>query len=219
MGSREHPVERAVWRMRRTRVEVLAELRDARLDAGLSQELVARAIGISRPSLSRLERGTVADLPLGMLARFAGAVDRDLVIRVYPGSGGVRDAAQLRVLDRTCARLGTDWGWRREVPLPEHQDQRAWDAVGTHRGTGLMIWVEAESRIRDVQALVRRLMLKRRDGRATRLIVVVNDSRHTRTAIRAEAAALREAFPAHPRRSLAALSRGLDPGADCLLIL
>src|SRR5262245_46289769 len=140
MGSRERPVERAVWRMRRTREDVLSELREARLEAGLSQERVARAVGISRPSLSRLERGAVRDLPLGVLARFAGAVDRDLVIRLYPGPGGIRDQAQLRLLERTRARLGTEWNWRTEVPLADSQDQRAWDAVATHRTTRLVIW-------------------------------------------------------------------------------
>ena len=67
------------------------------------------------------------------------------------------------------------------------QDQRAWDAVittvaqaGDGRPRRCLIGVEAETRLRDLQALQRRLALKRRDGGVDRVILLVADTRSNR---------------------------------------
>jgi len=98
-------------------------------------------------------------------------------------------------------------------------DQRAWDAVATHVETGLVIWVEAESRLSDVQAVQRRLALKRRDGGAGRMLLAVNDTRINRDAVRIAGSSLRNAFPADMRQALMLLARGQDPRADVLVLL
>jgi hypothetical protein len=105
------------------------------------------------------------------------------------------------------------------VPLPILGDLRAWDAVWTHRATGLRIHVEAETRLGDVQALLRRLALKRRDGGVARLVLVVADTRTDRAVVRAAAAELAGAFPAEIRQAMVGLRAGTDPGADVMLLL
>ncbi len=105
------------------------------------------------------------------------------------------------------------------MPLPGPGEQRAWDLVGTHVGTGLQIWVEAESRIHDAQALLRRLALKRKDSDATRVILVVSATHGNREALREAADAFAEAFPARARQAIPELLAGRDPGDDVLLIL
>ncbi len=190
-----------------------------RIRGGLDQTTVARRVGMSRSRYSRIERGEEPLVPALMLARMCGALGLDLAIRAYLGADPLRDAAQIRIMDLLRRRLGPGWTWHTEVPLPIENDQRAWDAVGTHRQTGLSVWVEVESRLHDSQALLRRIALKRRDGDATRVLLVVPSTRNNRDAIRAASASLAEAFPADMRRAMRRLAAGDDPGADALLIL
>ena len=217
--SREDPVDRAVRRFRRQLGDVFEDLRSARSSAGLSQKMVADRVGISRSRLSRIEVGDESLVPAEILARLAGVVGLDISLRAYPGGRRLRDGTQTRVLDRVRDRLGIQWSWQAEAPLAIPGDQRAWDLVGTHRVTGLVIWVEAESRLRDSQALLRRLALKRRDGAATRLILVLNDTRANREAAREAATSLAGAFPSPMRSAIPRLVEGEDPGGDVLVIL
>ena len=103
--------------------------------------------------------------------------------------------------------------------LPIVGDQRAWDLVGTHKVTGLVIWVEVVSRLRDSQSLLRRIALKRRDTAATRVVVVLNDTHANRAAVRDVAASLRESFPCDMRRAMLDLVAGSDPGEDLMVFL
>jgi transcriptional regulator with XRE-family HTH domain len=219
MTAREDPVTRATHRVRDSLRALVADIREARLAAGLSQQAVANAIGISRSQLSRIEHGIKTDVSIILAGRLAGAVGLDLSIRAYAGAMRIRDQVQLLLLARAQARLGHSWRWRLEVVLPMPGDQRAWDAAATHKVSGVRIWVEAESRIHDVQALLRRIELKRRDSHADRVVLLVNDTRANRDALRDAAAAFASAFPASPRSAIGALVAGRDPGADVLLVM
>lgn len=81
-----------------------------------------------------------------------------------------------------------------------------------------VVMVEAETRVDDVQALVRRIRTKQRDLAATRVILLLGDTRHHRALARDEAR-LRDEFPVAPRACLRALADGQDPGGDALLLL
>lgn len=73
--------------------------------------------------------------------------------------------------------------------------------------------------MRDVQALLRRLALKQRDGDVEGgVLLVLNDSRHHRELLQWHGAILREAFPIGAREALARLSRGQAPGSAIVLI-
>jgi hypothetical protein len=85
-------------------------------------------------------------------------------------------------------------------------------------GTDFDAVVEAETRLDDVQAIERRLRGKQRDLGAKRAILLVADTRHNRAVI-AQVPDLAERFPIGTRAALHALSRGEDPGGDCLVIL
>ncbi len=58
------------------------------------------------------------------------------------------------------------------------RDRRAWDAV--IEGQGWRIGVEAETRLHDVQSLLRRVALKQRDGAVSAVILLVNDTANNR---------------------------------------
>jgi hypothetical protein len=82
-------------------------------------------------------------------------------------------------------------------------------------GTAL---VEAETRVTDFQAVERKSALKARDLGADRSILLVADTRINRRSLDLHPE-LRERYPVPTRRCLAMLSRGKDPGGDCLIML
>ncbi len=196
-----------------------ADLRDARLAAGLSQRQIALAIGVPRSTIERLELGQLPNLSIRAAAMTAAAVGLDLGVATYPGGRHARDVAQIRLLERLRARLGLDWRWQYEVPLPLDRDRRAWDASAVHATTGIRIRVEAETRFRDVQGVLRRIALKRRDDGSPRVVLLASDTRTNRLRWHDAEAIFTDAFPVGTRAALSALALGRDPGRDALVFL
>jgi len=217
MPAQERATDRATLRATRATIELAAEMRSARLAHGLSQAAVGRAIGLSQPRVSLIERGKWPAVPFVLLARMCAAVGLELSARAFPGGQPVRDAAHLALLGRLRSCLAPAFRWRSEVPLPIPGDLRAWDALIT--GTGTSIGIEAETRITDVQALERRVALKKRDAGVDRVVLLVNDSRWNRSVLRGHADTLEPAFPIPRVIALRALAAGHDPGGDSLILL
>lgn len=219
MATRERPIDRGRSRGLRALRDFAQEFHAARRASGLSQEAVARTSGVSRASIGRLERGTLSDLSIKRAAALAALVGLDLVVRAYPGSMSERDAAQLRLLQRMVHRCGPDWAWEFEVPLELGGDQRAWDARATNRVTGAVFVVEAVTRVTDVQSLLRRIALKQRDAGDPRVILLLSDTRTNARVLSTRDDILSSAFPVRTRAAFRALDRGLDPGADAIVVL
>jgi transcriptional regulator with XRE-family HTH domain len=202
---------------RRTLATLGGDLRDARLGAGLSQRSVASAAGMSRAQLGRIERAEIAGLSLDQASRASSAVGLRLVIRTYPDGDPVRDAAHRALLERFRRLLPAGTTWRTEVPLPIPGDRRAWDAVATQASR--VIALEAETRLTDLQALERRLALKRRDGGIDVVILVVADTRTNRRVLESAREELRTAFPLDRRAILGTMRTGqLPPGSGLLAL-
>ncbi len=147
---------------------------------------------------------------------------KELSSRAYPAGPPIRDAAQRALLARLRARLAIGLRWRTEVPVRDRPsvgplDHRAWDAAVD--GPDWSLRVEAETRVRDVQALERKLTLKQRDGGVDVVILLLNDTRHHRDLLTSDGAGLRERFPISARNALRALGRGEDPGGNSLVLL
>jgi transcriptional regulator with XRE-family HTH domain len=217
VSTRDRALNRGTRRGRRFLIEIGQELRERRLQLGLSQAAVADALGISRAQVSRIERAALPSLSLVTAARLASLLGLELAVRLFPGGPPLRDAGHAALLARFSGRISATFRWRIEVPLPIPGDQRAFDGLLTK--PGLSIAVEAEMRPRDLQALQRRMELKKRDGAADRLILLVPDTRSNRDAIRAAGASLAGAFPAGTRQVMSALAAGRDPGSDGLVVL
>ncbi|HUG49291.1 MAG TPA: helix-turn-helix domain-containing protein [Candidatus Limnocylindria bacterium] len=193
------------------------EIRLARRSLGSSQRLVAQAAGISAPSLSRIERGKAPGVGLVLLARLCEVVGLELSARAYPGGRPVRDSRHAKLLTRFRSLLHRALGWGTEVPLPQQGDQRAWD--GMVSGNGWRYGTEAELNPIDGQALVRRVNLKRRDGRVDGVLLLLPDTRQTRQFRREFAGLLGEEFPVPGNRALELLSAGADPGGSAVIVL
>jgi transcriptional regulator with XRE-family HTH domain len=216
-------VQRALDRGSRRGERILQSLADGflekRIAVGLSQQTVADACNVSRPTYSRSETARRRDLSIVEASQIATVPGLDLVVRLYPGGEPLRDAAQQERLRRLLGQVQPPLGFRTEVPLPpwpERMEQRAWDAVLTDGRERTA--VEVEMRIRDGQALERRLALKRRDDKVENFVLVVADTRTNRQLLR-EHPDLFSDLPRLTRRAvLVAVRAGRHPPSGVVLL-
>lgn len=217
MVSRERRFDRARRLARQWLLRFGEELREARLGAGLTQREVGRLAGISHSEVSRIERGLAPHVAYETLVRLGAVVGLDVPLRVFPAEDAVRDSAQLALLAGFRRLLPRNLGWRTEVPLDVPGDRRAWDAIVD--GPGWRMPVEAETRLRDVQACSRRIALKRRDDGRDAVILLVADTRANRRALRLAAADLAAEYPVPGHAALAALAAGRQPEGGAIVLL
>lgn len=219
MGASERTVNRAKVRALGTVRSIGTELREARIGGALSQQRVADAAGISRARYSAIETGSAPTLRFIEAAQAAAVLGLDLVVKLYPGAGPLRDEGQAKRLSRLLGNVGPPLRDRREVPLPIRdgiQEQRAWDAVLT--GNGERTAIEVEMRIRDAQALERRLTLKRRDDPPDHFLLVLADTTTNRRVLRENPGAFADLPRLRPSRVLADLAAGRHPPAGLVMI-
>lgn len=192
-------------------------IRSGRLAAGLTQAQLGVAVGLSAAEVSRIERAHATWLSVATASEICAVLGLDLWVRAFPAGDPIRDAAHARLLERLRGEMASPLRVRAEVPLPLPRDPRAWDVVATDAlGSAAF---EAETRVTDGQALLRRLSLKRRDGGVDRLILVVANRRANRTAIRTIRELMRTDFPLDDRAILDALRSGRLPAAGGVLFL
>jgi hypothetical protein len=103
------------------------------------------------------------------------------------------------------------------VPIPIAGDLRAWDAV--LRIGSVSIGVDAETRLRDFQAVDRRLMLKARDSGVTASILLVSASRTNRSILREVDGIARINYPISSSDALACLEAGTSPDGNAIVLL
>jgi transcriptional regulator with XRE-family HTH domain len=192
------------------------ELRDARLARGLSQAEVSQRLGQRRVRVSAVERRHPKQMTIDQLARQAAVLGLKLSMRLYPVGAPIRDAAQLKYINRLVARIGGGWSVALDVPIPLSGDLRAIDVV--LRGV-CTVAVEVITRLRDIQAELRAAQLKRRDLGADRLIIVLAGTHTNRAALNEARLSLSAAFELDTKRVLAALAAGKDPGRDAIVVL
>ena len=213
---RDRPTDESSRRADWQRQRIGREIRDARRTAGVSQDRLGRAIGVSGSEVGRIERAEAPWLTVATAVRLLRATGLDLWFKTYPFGSPMRDAAHTALIDRLTRRLPPVVRWQREWPIPAAGDHRAIDLVllGLPKRTG----VEAETRLLDEQALLRDLHLKQRDAGLERMYLLVLKSRLNSEALR-HATGLREGFPLRTRAVLAALGAGRDAEANGIIVL
>jgi transcriptional regulator with XRE-family HTH domain len=218
MSTRERRAERAVVLAGRLSAAARTEFRQSRISSGLSRSDVARAAGVSPSQVDRFERGELRDIRLGPLCRLSVAVGLVPSLRFFPDGDPLRDAAQSRALGRLRARIAATAPFQTEVPLYGRSDLRAWDAVvdtGACRDA-----FEVETRLWDLQATTRRILLKLRDDQTIQhVFLVVADTKADRRALAAGRELLRGGFPLDTREVLASFGAGRCPGSCGVVIL
>jgi transcriptional regulator with XRE-family HTH domain len=215
--TRERPADRGRRLVRNNITRLLADIRRSRVAAGLSQREVARAVGVSHSSLSRLERGRVDDPSLAVLGAVCAVVGLDLALKAYPGGDPLRDRAQRALLERFRVVLHASLRFLVEQPLSIPGDLQSWD--GTVVGPQWLCRVEAETAITDGQALAHRLHRKVRDDASPLVILLIADTRRNRAAMTLLAPLLGDEFRLDTRGVLGALRRGDRPAASGIVFL
>ncbi|CAN5478032.1 hypothetical protein BH24CHL9_BH24CHL9_05790 [soil metagenome] len=161
------------------------ELRAARSSAGLSIRVTARAAGISASHLSRIERARVRNISIRNVALLFAVLGHRLSVKAYPDASPLREEAHARLLERLRRQLPRGATVRTEVPLGLPGDLRAWDAEIRLREA--LCKVEAETALRDLQAVDRRLALKMADDHVDHVLLVIADTRPNRRVLRSSA--------------------------------
>lgn len=217
MPPKERSIDRGTRRGTAIVVELGRELRLARLQHGLSQEALGHAIGMSDTQVGRIERGQVPGASVGCLARLLSVAGLELSARAYPTGAPLRDKAQLAWLNRLRGQVAAAFTWRTEVPVGAVGDLRVWDAVLSLGGDRMGI--KAETRLTDLQAVQRRITLKRRDSEVGRAVLLLADTRTNRVMTRTFEMSIRNAFPIPGRVALWALREGQLPSGSALILV
>ena len=217
MANRTRPDYEATRLGRWMLLDVGRELRLARISGGLRQRDVARAVGMSRGRVCRIEQGRVRTVSIPDLSRLAAAVGLKPYVKLFPLGRRLLDAPQIALLARLRRRLHPSWSWATEVPIPLPGDLRSADCVVATAECRVL--VEAYTRLADYQAQTARAAHKKRDMGADRLVLLLSATHANRAAAREARAVAGGSFPLGTRRTLSALADGKDPGADAIVFL
>ena len=220
MAIRRRPIDIGTARGRELVSFAAREFLGARTNAGLPQDEVGPAAGMSRSQYGRIELGLSPDVSLAAISRIAAVLGLQASLRFFPATDPIRDTAHAALLERLRTRCHPSLRWRTEVPLPAHGDLRAWDAIiDGFTPRQIRGGVEAETRPVDVQALERKLALKERDGAVDWMILLLADTRHNRSFLRGPGETLKTRFPLDGRRALELLAVGVSPEASSIVLL
>jgi transcriptional regulator with XRE-family HTH domain len=218
MATRERPGDLGAEDARTIYQKTAREIRQARIAGGWSQEVVARAAGMSRTQLYRLEKGKLEEPGIEAICRASRAVGLSVSVTQHPTGERLRDTPQLRLADDFAVIPASPIIQRREVPLPIEGDLRAWDMLISEGRR--IAFVECETRLGDLQALARRLALKLRDDpRGDVLILVVRSTAHNRRVLAQHREALRAEFPLDGAAIARALRAGRIPTASGIILI
>lgn len=200
--------------LRRAAVRFGEEFRELRLASGLSQAAVARAIGVSRSVICRMEAGD-EEVAAFIRARAAAVVGAEFRLGLYPsGPALIRDAAQASLVERVLTMRHPSWRATVEAPLPG-PGRRSTD-LRLERLDEIVL-MEAETRIRALEAIVRECQAKRAavaetgTGRRVHVVLVLPPTRHHRALVRAHPETIRAAFPVPSEELERALRGGAGP--------
>jgi transcriptional regulator with XRE-family HTH domain len=217
MATRESKADRGRRRARELAAHVLTQLRDARVTAGISQAQMAKSLGWSQQNYSRFELNQLGDVSLIDVFAATALLGLEPSLSLHRQGPAIRDAGHEALIGRLLRLLASAWQAAREVPFPNPGDPRWWDVLlrlPDHR-----LGVEAETRIRDVQALTRRMKERASQGGADALLLILSDSGHNRSLVDQLRSALGDEFQARPRDILQALRAGQAlPGSGVILL-
>lgn len=197
------------------------QVRDLRLDAGLSQAAIARAADIDPGHLSRIEAGT-ARPSLMTLVRISLPLGAEAGVRFFAGAGPrLRDRFQAPMVEALIRGLDPRWIAEPEVTVVG-PTRGVIDVVLTERRAHLIVAVEAHSELRRLEAQLRWASVKAealpssrpfRSAAAERgtepevsRLLLLRSTAESRALARRFSATLAAAYPARASDAFAALT-------------
>jgi transcriptional regulator with XRE-family HTH domain len=218
MGTRETRLQRGRRKGDELSRVLIGQLRTARQLAGVSQRTLAQEVGWSQSELSRLEHFEFQSVPLLRLCEIGSVLGLDLAGGFSPAGDSVRDRGHQKVRGRFGSLVASPpYGMIHEAPFPGLEDLRSWDIL--LKLDDFLVGVEIETRVRDVQACVRRIRGRERSGGVDEIVIVLADTAHNRRIAGELREALGARFATDPIEIVAALRSGLRiPGSGVILI-
>lgn len=221
VASKETRLQRGRRKARALASRTLAEIRETRVANGISQRTMASELGISQPQYWRVESGKVDEVSLARLCEIASVLGLEPSLALHPIGDPVRDKGQQAVAKRLEGILSSAWSVTSETLLPLPGDTRSWDKLLRLLGAPVrhLVGVDIESRIYDIQGLVRRTRLRERDGGVDAILIVLSDSATNRRLADQLRDALGPEYASSNRALRGALRRGeVLPGSGVVLI-
>jgi len=141
-------------------------VQDLRISRDLRQEDVAARAGVSRPTVSRLERGLIDGLTVGALRAISRALGMPSVVSLgwrSPEIDRLRDRLHAAMVEQVAAALSS-LGWEL---VPEHSfnqygERGSADILAWHRASSALLIVETKTRLFDLQDTLMAINRKRR---------------------------------------------------------
>lgn len=206
MATSETRLQRGTRRGRQLQHAAIEDLREKRVLAGLSQAELARELGCGQAEVSRLE-SEKADITLVRVAQMCSLLGLRPRLELYPLGEPLRDAGQMKLIACFRAILAPIWHVMLEAPFPTLGDLRSWDVLLRLSST-YRIGVEAETRVRDQQELVRRIRQRELHGGVDAILIILSDSLHNRRLVGGLREALGSAYATPTGPILASLRTG-----------
>lgn len=218
MGTRETRLDRGRRRGERLVRELMGQLVSRRESLNISQRTLAADLGCSQSEVWRLEHLVrVNDVSLVRMCELASLLGLELGASLHLIGDPVRDKGHVALLSRLCALLADAFRVMYEAPLPLPGDRRSWDLLLRHPEQ--LIGIEAETRIRDMQYLVRHVRERERDGGVDEIVLLLAESTANRRMLSSLREMLGDRFATPPRGILAALRSGSRvPGSGVVLL-
>ncbi len=192
-------------------------LREIRIRRGLRQADLARAAGVSAPTISRLERGHVATFTVETIRAVAKALDvrMDLSPRWRGGDLDRLLNARHSALHERVARYFRElpeWVAEPEVSFAIYRESGVIDILAWHPGRRMLLVIELKTDIADVNELVGTVDKKSRlaiqvaagrgwdvKGASVSIWLIVADGHTNRRRVQAHGSMLRAVFPSDGR--------------------
>ena len=186
--------------LRRTCIRCGEDFCEIRLRAGVSQAAVARAVGVARSVICRIEQGD-PDVSPRIRARAAATLGADLRISIYAESAPlIHDAAHARIVEAVLELRHSRWRTTIESPVPGPGRRSSDIRLDSRLDT---ILLEVESRVRALEAIIREGNEKRAAVAATigpdrriHVVLVLPPTRHHRALVAAHPRIVASAYPA-----------------------
>jgi hypothetical protein len=176
---------------------------------------------MSQANYCRIESGQVPELSVERVSEIASILGFEISLGLHPIGVPLRDKGQLAVGRRFDALLSAVWRVTNETLLPGTGELRAWDKLLRLIGETPphLVGVDIETRVWDVQAIVRRTRGRERDGHVSQILIVLGNTAHNRQIADQLRHELGSNYETSPRQILAALRAGRRlPGSGVVLI-
>lgn len=216
MSTRETRRDRGLRRGREIETRLVEELRSTRTTSDVSQRAISNALGWSQADFWRLETHRIHPSIVD-ISEVASLLGLELSAGLHPVGEPLRDKGHQALIRRFRAELASAFKVLAEVPLPTPGDRRSWDLL--LRLPAQLIGVEAETRIRDMQRLVRHVHQREGDGGVDAIVLLLAATRTNRQLIEETRLALGPSYATSPRAILKSLRLGQPvPGSGVVML-